>query len=215
MDDRPRVETRSRAAWRAWLETHHASSPGAWVIYRRKAAAEPGDPTYDDVVEEALCFGWVDSRPGAVDEARTSLYFSPRKPGSGWADTNKARVEALAAAGLMAPAGRAVVDRARADGSWDRIAMSEAALEPDDLVAAFERFPGSRANWDAFPRGARRAILQWIEQAKRAETRTARIDETASLAAQGIRANQWTPRGSREGAAEAGASADGTADGDG
>lgn len=192
------VEARSRGAWRAWLDAHHASSPGAWVVYRRKAAMEPGDPTYDDLVEEGLCFGWVDSRPGAVDEQRTRLYFAPRKPGSGWAVTNKARIEVLTAAGRMTPAGVAVVERARADGSWTRIDGSEAALEPDDLLAAFGRHPGSRASWDAFPRGVRRAILQWIEQARREETRAARLEETASLAARNVRANQWVPPDRRE-----------------
>ncbi len=193
MRDRIQVEVRSRDAWRAWLEAHHAAQPGAWVVYRRKAAMEPGDPTYDDLVEEGLCFGWVDSRPGAVDDARTRLYFAPRKAGSGWATTNKARIEALAEAGLMAPAGQAVVDRAKADGSWTRIDGSEAAEEPPDLHAAFARYPGSQARWDAFPRGVRRAILQWIEQARSSETRAARIEETASLAARNERANQWVP----------------------
>ena len=145
------------------------------------------------MILEALCFGWVDSRPGPVDERRTKLYVAPRKPGSGWATSNKIRVEALAAAGLMAPAGLAAVARAKADGSWSRIDGSQAGIEPSDLLVGLARHPGARANWDAFPRGVRRAILQWIEHAKRPETRAARIKETASLAAQNVRANQWVP----------------------
>ena len=164
------------------------------MTYRRKQAATPKDPGYEELVLEALCFGWVDSRPGAVDDERTRLYFSPRRPGSAWAATNKARVERLIADGLMTAAGLAVIERAKADGSWSRIDGSEAAIEPPDLLSAFARHPGSRTNWDAFPPGARKQILQWIEQARRAETRAARIEETASCASRNVRANEWRPK---------------------
>ena len=193
MQERPTVEPQTRAEWRAWLEANHGAAPGVWVVFKRAATAGPGDPAYEALILEALCFGWVDSRPGAVDERRTKLYFAPRKPGSSWASSNKTRVEALAAAGLMAPAGLAAVARAKADGSWSRIDGSEAGIEPPDLHAALGRHPGAQTNWDAFPRGVRRAILQWVEQAKRPATRAARLEETASLAAQNIRANPWAP----------------------
>ena len=188
------AEPRTRAAWRRWLAAHHASSDGCWVTYRKKKAATPRDPGYEELVQEALCFGWVDSRPGTVDDERTRLYFSPRRPGSAWAATNKARVERLIADGLMTPSGLAAIERAKADGSWSRIDGSEAAVEPDDLLAAFRRHRGSKAHWDAFPTGVRRQILQWIEQARRAETRAARIEETASCAARNVRANQGRPK---------------------
>lgn len=189
------TEPRTRAAWRRWLTAHHEGSDGCWVTYRKKAAAGPRDPGYEDLVEEALCFGWVDSRPGTVDAERTRLYFSPRRRGSAWAATNKARVERLIAAGLMQPAGLAAIEQAKADGSWSRIDGSEAAIEPPDLLAAFRRHRGAKAQWDAFPAGVRKQILQWIEQARKPQTRAARIEETAASAAQGIRANQWRPKG--------------------
>jgi uncharacterized protein YdeI (YjbR/CyaY-like superfamily) len=193
MDDRARVEPGTRAAWRAWLEANHALSPGAWVIYPRQRFAETGDLGYEEIVLEALCFGWIDSRPGTVDERRTSLYVAPRKRGSGWAVTNKARLKRLTAEGLMAPAGLAAVERAKADGSWTSIDAAEAAVEADDLLAALDRHPGARTNWDAFPRGERKRIIQWIDTAKRPETRAARIEEAASLAARNERANEWVP----------------------
>ena len=194
MDDREHVEPPTRAAWRIWLEANHATSPGAWAVFRRRHAAGPDDPGYEELVLEALCFGWVDSRPGTVDGDRTKLYLAPRRPGSGWAATNKARVERLLDAGLMAPAGIAAVERAKRDGSWASSDGSQAGAEPPDLLAALDALDGARARWDAFPPGARRAILQWIEQAKRPQTRAARIAETATRAARNERANQWAPK---------------------
>lgn len=191
--DGEHVQMDSRAQWRAWLADNHATSPGVWVVTYKKAAKRP-TASYEELVLEALCFGWVDSRPGTVDELRTKLWFTPRKRGSVWAATNKARVELLLAEGLMTPAGQAVIDRAKADGSWTRIDDAEAATVPADLVDAFGRYPGSEDQFSAFPPGVRRNILQWIAQAKRPDTRARRVDETARLAQDGIRANQWAPK---------------------
>lgn len=192
LEDAEWLEPRERRDLRAWLLEQHASSSGAWVVYPRKAARTT-EPDYDAIVEEVLCFGWVDSRPGRVDDRRTRVYISPRKPGSPWAATNKARIERLVADGRMTEAGQAVIDRAHADGSWTSIDASEAALVPPDLSDAFTTYPGSSENFAQFPRGVRKQILQWITLAKRPETRASRIDETARLAQQGIRANQWIP----------------------
>ena len=191
--DAEHVQVEDRAQWRAWLAAHHASSPGVWLVTFKKGTGHPA-PSYDEIVEEALCFGWVDSRPGRVDDERTRLYVSPRKKGSGWAATNKARVERLVSAGLMTEAGQLVIDRAKADGSWTVLDSSEAAEVPDDLRAAFRRHRGSEAQFAAFPPGVRKQILQWIAQAKRPDTRASRVEETARLAKDGIRANQWTPK---------------------
>lgn len=100
------VELERRAEWRAWLEANHATSDGVWLVTWKKAANRPR-VDYDAAVEEALCFGWVDSKSKAVDELRTSLWFTRRKPGSNWSESNVARFEALEAAGLMTDAGRA------------------------------------------------------------------------------------------------------------
>ena len=108
MPDYPHLQPRSRAAWRTWLQKNHARSTGVWLVIAKKGSGI-ASLTYNDAVEEALCFGWVDSRPGAVDDQRTRLYFSPRKRGSGWAATNKARIERLTAEGRMHESGLDVV----------------------------------------------------------------------------------------------------------
>jgi uncharacterized protein YdeI (YjbR/CyaY-like superfamily) len=171
-----------------------------WLVTYKKAAGDRYVP-YADTVEEALCFGWVDSKSRSVDAERSMLLMTPRKPGSGWSRPNKERVGRLAAAGLLAPAGEAVIEAAKADGSWSKLDAVENLEEPGDLRAALDADPDARRHWDAFPRSAKRAILEWIAQAKRAETRARRVAETARLAARGERANQWRPREDRGGAA--------------
>lgn len=189
-DHYERVEIVSRAGWRAWLAAHHDRSPGIWLVTWKKAT---GDRyvSYDDVVREALAFGWVDSVPRTLDAERSQLLLTPRKPGSNWSRANKERIAGLEAAGLMAPAGAAAVAAARADGSWSALDDVEDLVEPADLAAALDAVPEARRQWDAFPRSARRGILEWIGNAKRAPTRAARVAETARLAAQGVRANSW------------------------
>jgi len=183
------VEVESRGEWRAWLEAHHARAPGVWVVTYKKAEGSRHVP-YGDVVEEALCFGWVDSRGQRLDEARWMLLLTPRRPGSGWSRPNKQRIERLRAAGLMAPAGLAAVAAAEADGSWTALDAIEDLVEPDDLRAALDADADARREWDGFPRSAKRAILEWVLSAKRPETRARRVAETAEQAAQGLRANQ-------------------------
>ncbi|HEY9379346.1 MAG TPA: YdeI/OmpD-associated family protein [Jiangellaceae bacterium] len=188
-DEAERVHPATRAAWRAWLASHHTSSPGVWLVSWRKHTGKVS-PSYLDAVEEALCFGWIDSTARKLDNDRTMIWFSPRKPRSGWARTNKERVERLTAAGLMTPAGQRVIDAARADGSWSQLDDVENLVVPEDLAAAFESRPPARAHWNAFPRSVRRSILVWIVQAKRDTTRAARIEQTARLAQRNQRANQ-------------------------
>ncbi len=179
-----------RKAWRKWLEANHASSKGVWLIFNKKATGKPY-LSYDEQVEEALCFGWVDSKPRTVDDECSSLYFAPRKAKSGWSQLNKERIQKLSAAGWMTPAGMAKIEDARKDGSWEKLDGVEALEVPPDLAAAFKLFAGSKENFEAFPRSVKRGILEWIVQAKRPETRAKRVEETARLAAENIRANQW------------------------
>jgi uncharacterized protein YdeI (YjbR/CyaY-like superfamily) len=145
---------------------------------------------YEDAVEEALCFGWVDGQAGVVDEDRSKLYFAPRKRGSGWASSNKARVARLVSAGLMAPSGLAAVERAKADGSWNALDDIEAGIVPPDLQAALDAAPPAARHFAAFSPSARRMILFWISQAKRPETRAARITATVASAARNEKANE-------------------------
>jgi uncharacterized protein YdeI (YjbR/CyaY-like superfamily) len=173
-----------------WLHVNHSTSSGLWVVYAKKTSGLPG-PTYDEMVRAILRFGWVDSIPGKVDVQRSKLYVSPRKPTSAWSQSNKVRVDELIASGLMLPAGLAAIDLAKANGSWSLIDAAQNAEIPDDLEAEFRNHPGARENFDAFPRGVRKRILEWISLAKTPPTRAKRVAETAELAAQNIRANQW------------------------
>lgn len=188
LDDAPLVPADDRETWRSWLEANHAAARGAWLVTWRRGHGPVLD--YERAVEEALCFSWVDSTAGRIDEARSKLYFAPRKAGSGWAATNKARVERLLAEGRMAPAGIASVERAKADGSWSALDDIEQGIIPDDLAAALAERPPATKHFEAFPKSVRRAILVWIAAAKRPETRAARVLETATLAARNERANQ-------------------------
>lgn len=190
LDDREQVLVESRAQWRGWLQRHHASSPGIWLVRWKKDTGRP-QVGYDAVVEEALCFGWVDSRPRSLDSQRSALLLTPRRPGSSWSRANKRRIEALEAGGRLAPAGVAAVERARADGSWSALDQVETLIEPADLRAALDAVHAARVQWDAFPRSTRRAILEWINTARTDPTREKRVRQTAIDAAQGMRANQW------------------------
>lgn len=181
----------TRARWRAWLTTHHTQRDGVWLV-TYKASSGKATFDYNAAVEEALCFGWVDSKPRALDAERTMLWFAPRKPKSGWSGPNKERVQRLTKAGLMHPAGLATVRAAKASGTWTALDAVEALEIPPDLSAALQLFPDAAAHFDAFPRSAKRGILEWIINAKRPETRAKRVEETARLAAQNVRANQWS-----------------------
>ena len=187
------VEFATRAQWRRWLERNHATSSGARVTYYKKSAGRPG-PAYEDLIEEALCFGWIDGAARSVDDQRTSLYFCPRRKGSGWAATNKARIERLVADGRMRPAGLAAIERAKADGSWTTLDRSESLTVPEELVQAFAEHPGSADAFNSFPPGARKQLIYRVDSAKRAATRARRADEIARLAQQGIRADQQATR---------------------
>lgn len=180
----------TRAAWRAWLEEHHAHDEGVWLIRSRKNSSRPS-VSVDEAVEEALCFGWIDSLPRSLDDKRTMLYFAPRKVGSNWSRLNKTRVQKMIDAGLMRPPGMEKIEAAKADGSWDALNEVEDLVIPPDLDEAFEYYPQARDHFLNFPPSVRRGILEWILNARLDTTRQKRIEETARLAAENIRANQW------------------------
>lgn len=186
-----RVHAESVAEWRSWLEANHDRPTGVFLVSWKAATGRPR-MTYEESVEEALAFGWVDSKASVLDEERSMLWFAPRRRGSGWSRSNKERVERLERDGRMTDAGRAVIARAQADGSLTLLDDVENLVVPDDLVDALARHPGAREQWDAFPRSARRGILEWIVQARTAGTRERRVAEAAERAAKGERANQWS-----------------------
>ena len=184
LDDLDWFQAETRAEWRAWLADNHATSPGIWLVTWKKDAGKPV-LSYDEKVEEALAWGWIDTKGMTVDDERTRLATVPSPAASGWSRPNKVRIARLEDQGLMQPAGRRVIDAAKADGTWTLLDDVEDLVVPPDLAEAFERHPGSRANWDAFTRSPRRVMLEWIVLAKRPETRADRVEKTAAAAAEG------------------------------
>jgi uncharacterized protein YdeI (YjbR/CyaY-like superfamily) len=175
------------AEWAAWLAANHERTTGVWLVTWKSGTGRPV-LGYEDAVIEGLRFGWIDSRAAPTRADSSAVWFAPRRPGSAWAATNKARVARLEAEGRMEPAGRRVIEQAKADGSWTILDGPEALVVPDDLVAALERYPGSRATWDGFPKSVRKAHLTAIAFAKREATRAQRVEAIASEAAAGRRA---------------------------
>ncbi|MDQ4213419.1 YdeI/OmpD-associated family protein [Microbacterium sp. ASV81] len=186
LDDGVRVVAADAAAWRAWLAENHASSAGAWLV-RPRPGNEDVHIDYEDAILQALCFGWIDGPVRSFDERIGGLWFAPRQASSGWAATNKARVAALEAAGLLEAAGIRAIEAAKANGAWTVLDGPEAGIEPDDLTAALDASPAARAGWDAFPPSAKKFALTQIAMAKRPETRAARIAKVAADAAEGRR----------------------------
>lgn len=166
----------TRGAWREWLAANTDRTEGTWVVYRKKLSDLDG-PDYDDLVEEALCFGWIDSQNRRVDDDRTIQWFSPRRKGGIWSSSNKERIERLERAGLMTGAGRAAIDQAKADGSWSQFDEVDALIVPPDLAAAMES-AGVRPAYEALADSTKRQYLWRIVSAKRPGTRAARIEET-------------------------------------
>ncbi len=180
------VEFTSATDLREWLAENHASVPGIWAVTYKKAAGEKY-LSYEALVREALCFGWIDGQARGVDALRSSLLLTPRRPGSGWSRPNKIRIVELEAAGLLRPAGLAAIAAAKESGSWTLLDTVEALLEPEELRVALDAEPSARTHWDGFPRSAKRASLEWIVTAKRPETRAKRIAEIVRAASENRR----------------------------
>jgi uncharacterized protein YdeI (YjbR/CyaY-like superfamily) len=180
-EEAPRLALGDRDEWRRWLERHHAASTGAWLLIARKGSGAAG-LHYLQALEEALCFGWIDSRMRPVDQEHFQQWFCPRRPGSIWSASNKARVARLTEAGLMTPAGRAKIAAARADGSWEILDKVEALEVPADLGAALASTPGAGAGLAAMAPSLQKQYMYWVLSAKRAPTRAARVAAVVAAA---------------------------------
>jgi len=178
----------NRREWRDWLAENHAKLSGIWFVYYKKLSGKPR-VTYDEAVEEALCFGWIDSLPRKIDENRSKLLFTPRKPKSVWSKLNKERVGRLIENGLMTEIGLAKIEAAKDDGSWNALNASDNLEVGEDLQKAFDANNAAEKNFAAFTDGVKKAILQWLNSAKRAETRAARIEKLVRMAAKNKRVN--------------------------
>lgn len=177
---------KTRKDWRQWLEKNYITSPGIWLIYYKKESGKPR-VTYDEAVEEALCFGWIDSLPRKLDKERAMLKFTIRKPRSVWSDLNKARVQKLITQKLMTSSGLAKIEQAKKDGSWNLLNATNYHTAnnslPTDLQKALSKNKKAFENFNNFPLGYRRRFLFWIDSAKRPETREARVKQTVLMAA--------------------------------
>lgn len=178
----------SRQQWRAWLEENHDRLEGVWFVYYKKTTGKPR-VGYDEAVEEALCFGWIDSLPRKLDKERSKLLFTPRKVRSVWSKLNKERVEKLIKNGSMTEVGWTKIEAAKKDGLWDALNASDNLEIGEDLQKAFSENRAAEENFNAFTNSAKRALLQWLYSAKREETRKARIEKIVAMAAKNRRAS--------------------------
>jgi uncharacterized protein YdeI (YjbR/CyaY-like superfamily) len=177
-----------RRSWRNWLIKNSGKMESVWLIIYKKECAKPGID-YPEAVEEALCFGWIDSLANKRDPESYYLYFSKRKPNSNWSKLNKTRVARLIEENLMMPEGLKMVELAKKSGTWTKLEEVDQMILPDDLQHAFNQNKIAFANWNAFSDSSKRGILQWLMSAKKEETRQKRIKKTVELAAINIKAN--------------------------
>ena len=190
MRDCPRVEVGSREELRAWLAAHHEQDESIWLVVGKKNAGDRYIP-YDAIVEEALCFGWIDSLVHALDDMRSMRLLSPRRPNSVWSSVNRERVESLIASGRMHAAGLAKVEAAKAEGSWDAAKPRETELLPEALAARLRDDSAARALFEALSPGKQRLAISWITDAKTEATRARRIDALMIGLERGLDPIEW------------------------
>ena len=185
--DYPIFHAETREQWRTWLLDNHESARGVWLCSWRNDSGRPRCP-YPQVVEEAICFGWVDSTVTILDEMRSLQLITPRRPKSPWTRLNRERAADMDKRGLMTDAGRRTIAAAKSNGWWTISDPVEDLEEPPDLTAALDRDQRARSNWDRFPPSARKQMLWWIVSAARDATRAGRITQVVTDAVNGQRA---------------------------
>ena len=183
----PIYHAETRAQWRSWLEHNHDTAKGVWLCSWRTATAKPRCP-YPEVVEDAICFGWIDSTINILDDDRGIQLLTPRKPKSGWTRLNRQRAADMEAAGLMTDAGRNAIEVAQGNGWWTIHDPVEDLVEPAELKSALDANPAARTAWDGFPPSARKGMLWWVVSAARDDTRARRVATIVAKAAIGERA---------------------------
>ncbi len=180
----------NRGEWRQWLEEHHAKKQSIWLLYYKKKAAKP-TLDWSEAVDEALCFGWIDSKRKPVDEEKFIQFFSKRKVRSTWSKVNKEKVLRLTEAGLMTQAGLDSIEAAKQNGSWTLLDEVEELIIPADLDKEFQRHTGSKDFFLSLSKSVRKGMLQWLVLSKQPETRLKRIQELAMLAGQKRKPKQF------------------------
>lgn len=180
----------SRMDWRKWLERNHDKEKSVWLIIFKKESHTPS-VYYPKAVDEALCFGWIDSKPNKRDDESYYQFFSKRNPKSNWSRVNKEKIKRLLSENRIAPAGHEMIRIAKEMGTWDALNDVENLIIPSDMQHVLDKNPTAFQNWEAFPPSTKRGILEWIFSAKREVTRAKRIKETVEKAERNVRANQW------------------------
>jgi len=175
MDDAERFHPDTLGQWREWLDRHHRRGRGVWLVFWRR---ESGHDVieYEESVLEALCFGWIDSTRKVLDDSRVMMWFAPRRPQSTWVRSNKERVARLEAQGRMRPAGRALVEAAKANGMWTALDDAEAGVVHPELAARLAVDPAATATWEALTPAARKRHLMDLALAKTPATLARRVD---------------------------------------
>lgn len=185
-DQLPELIVADASAWREWLGTYHDSSPGVWLVLAKKGTTQPTRLTYDEALEDALCYGWIDGQVRGRDETTFRRSFTPRRPRSAWSARNVALVNGLISAGRMHPAGLSEIERAKADGRWDAAYAGQASIEvPNDLAAALAAEPRAQEMFDILTSRNRYAVIYRVSNAKRTDTRTRRIAQFVEMLARG------------------------------
>ncbi len=187
---------KSRQEWRDWLQDNHDKKKSVWLIYYKKKSNIP-TVIYSEAVDEALCFGWIDSKSKPLDEHKFMQFFSRRKEKSVWSKVNKEKIERLIKEGLMIKAGYDIIETAKQNGSWTILDQAEALIIPDDLEKEFQKVNKAKEYFLALSRSDKRNILQWLTLAKKEETRQKRITEIVELAEQNLKPKQF--RGQKNG----------------
>ncbi len=180
----------SQQAWRIWLEENHRSKQSVWLVCYKKKANIP-TVLWSDAVDEAICFGWIDSKRVTIDDDKFMQFFTKRKPNGTWSKVNKEKIKQLIERGLMTEAGLDCIEKAKQNGSWTVLDEVEELIIPRDLELAFNGKKGSIAFFLSLSKSVRKSILQWIVLAKQPETRQKRINEMAEMASQNLKPKQF------------------------
>lgn len=183
----PIYHAETRGQLRAWLQHHHCTARGVWLCSWRSVTEKPRCP-YPEVVEEAICFGWIDSTMSLLDDDRGLQLLTPRKPKSSWTRLNRQRFSDMVETGLMTNAGRKAAIIAQTNGWWTLCDAVEDLIEPTSLATALDANSQARATWDSFPPSARKQMLWWVISAVRQETQARRVAAIVDKAARGERA---------------------------
>jgi uncharacterized protein YdeI (YjbR/CyaY-like superfamily) len=182
----PELAVADVLAWRAWLASHSEDSEGVWLVLAKKGTLEPTSLDYQEALEEALCHGWIDGQIRRRDEGTFRQRFTPRRARSAWSKRNVEIVQRLEREGRLLAGGVAAIEAAKQDGRWTRAYSGAASVEvPADLLAALEAVPEAKAMFSKLTSQNRYSILYRIDQAKRAQTRAARIATYVEMLARG------------------------------